>query len=117
MKYLFILLFTSPAFACMNRISPADAKKVIEAGSYQVAETLTYDGADFICIDGKNLLESDLIDGELIANPDKKFARELAEKNKAEAEKAKEEKCKNFSFKGATIAALKAEMNEWKDCK
>ena len=30
-----------------------------------------------------------------------------------EAKKAKEDKKKNFSFKGATIAALKAELNEW----
>jgi hypothetical protein len=57
-------------------------------------------------------------DGVKLVNSEaKKAAREAAEKARVEALKAKEEKCKNFSFKGATIAALRQEMNEWKECK
>jgi hypothetical protein len=112
-----LLITTTPALACLNKISPVDARRVIEAQSYQAAETLTYQGEDAICIDGKDLLVHDLIDGELVENSDKKFSKEHSEKLAEEARKAKEEKCKNFSFKGATIAALRQEMNEWKECK
>lgn len=54
---------------------------------------------------------------KLVVSPAKKAAKEAAEKAEKEAQKAKEEKCKSFQFKGATIAALRAEMNEWKECK
>jgi hypothetical protein len=117
MKYLFLLLISLPSFACMNSISPSDLKKVVESGSYQVAETLTYRGVDAVCIDDKNLLEHDLIDGELIYNSDKAFAKENSEKAARDAEIVKRDKCKSFSFKGKTIAELRQELNESLECK
>lgn len=66
---------------------------------------------------GLELRDHDLIDGQLVANPDKKFARELKEKNEKEAAKAKDDKCKSFSFKGTTIAQLRQELNESLECK
>lgn len=65
----------------------------------------------------KDLQTVDLIDGELVENPDKKFAKELAEKNAKDAAKAKEDKCKNFTFKGTTIAQLKQELNDERECR
>ena len=46
------------------------------------------------------------------ANPEAVFGKKdlTAE---VEAAKAKEDKKKNFQFKGSTIAALRAELNEW----
>lgn len=122
MKYLFLLLFSLPSFACMNRISPVDAKKVIEAQSYQVAESLTYQGTDFVCIDGKDLLVHDFINGQLVYNSDKAFARQLA-LEKAEVtrlqalaeKKAAEEFIEAFEPKGNSIAALKAEVKQLAD--
>jgi hypothetical protein len=69
------------------------------------------------CVEKVDPWTADLIDGELIPNPDKKFARELAEKNARDAEKAKEEKCKTFLFKGNTIAQLRQELNDERECR
>ena len=66
MKYLFILLFTFPAFACLNKISPLDLQKVIESGDPSQAETLTYKGEDGVCFDGIDLRLAELIDNEVI---------------------------------------------------
>lgn len=46
------------------------------------------------------------------ASPESTF-EEIDTTAEVEAAKAKEEKKKNFQFKGATIAALRAELNEW----
>lgn len=46
------------------------------------------------------------------ANPEAIF-KEKDNTAEVEAAKAKEEKKKNFQFKGNTIAALRAELNEW----
>lgn len=57
-------------------------------------------------------------DGVKLVNSEaKKAAREAAEKNAEDAKKAKEEKCKSFSFKGTTLAQLRAELNESLECK
>jgi hypothetical protein len=54
---------------------------------------------------------------KLVVSEAKKAAREKKEKDDETAAKAKEEKCKTFSFKGTNMAALRAELNEWKECK
>ncbi len=63
-------------------------------------------------------LEVFKVDGKILVNdPVKKAAREEAERLAKDAAKAKEEKCKNFSFKGTTIAQLKQELNESLECR
>lgn len=69
------------------------------------------------CVESVDPWATDFIDGELVHNSDKAFAREHSENMAREAEKAKEEKCKTFSFKGATIAALRQELNESMECR
>lgn len=118
MKYLILLLVSFPVFACKLSIPESYVPTFLNppvSGHYQKCEEKPEEKCH--CIEDKDPWATDLIDGELVHNPDKKFAREHSEKLAEEAKKAKEEKCKNFSFKGTTIAALKAELNEWKDCK
>jgi hypothetical protein len=72
-----------------------------------MTETEVYCAVEILKKDGQKLVES----------PVKKAAREQKEKNDAEVVKAKEEKCKSFSFKGTTIAQLRAELNESLECR
>jgi hypothetical protein len=115
MKILYLLILISlPVFACKNRIPESEARKAIAleagAGSKSCADLpdekcLCYDGVDWYSVD--------LIDGQLIENSDKKFAKELKERNEKDTLKAKAEKRRNFELKGKTILELKAELNEW----
>lgn len=118
MKYLILLLISFPVFACQNSLPESEARKAIalepNAGSKSCKDLPE---EKCVCYDGIDFRDADLIDGELVHNSDKKFARELKEKNEKDAEKAKEEKCKAFSFKGATIAQLRQELNESLGCK
>lgn len=113
-----IMAISLPAFSCRNTIPLSEAKKAValepNAGSKTCADLPR---EKCLCFDGVDWRETDLIDGELISNPDKKFARELAEKNREDSEKQKHDKCHSFQFKGATIAQLRSEMNEWLECK
>lgn len=119
MKYLIIFILSiNTAFACKLSIPERDVARFLAppvSGHYLKCEDYPEDKCH--CVENVDPWATDLIDGELIPNPDKKFAREHSEKMKADAKKAKEEKCKAFSFKGATIAQLRQELNESLECK
>ena len=117
MKILFLLIFISlPVFACKSKAPESIVKAMTLGQSVTGKDCSELPEEKCVCFDGIDVMDSDLIDGELIPNPDKKFARELKEKSEAEAAKAKEEKCKAFSFKGKTIAELRSELNESLEC-
>lgn len=115
---LFLLITSTPAFACKLSIPERDVARFLAppvSGHYLKCEDYPEDKCH--CVENVDPWATDYIDGELIANPDKKFARELAEKNAEDAKKAKEEKCKNFVYKGTTIAQLRQELNESLECR
>jgi hypothetical protein len=121
MKFTIIFIITFPVFACVNFIPESEAIKAIalepNAGSKTCAD-LPQERC--LCFEGIDWKEVDLIDGELIPNPDKKFARELKEKNesdalqlKLEARKLARERLKALNPDGArTIADLKAMVRD-----
>lgn len=116
--FLLILLCAFESQACKLSIPERDISRFLAppvSGHYLKCEDYPEDKCH--CVEAVDPYASDYIDGQLIPNPDKKFARELAEKNAADAEKAQEAKCKSFSFKGKTIAELKAELNESLGCR
>lgn len=121
----YILLLSSIAFADINYISPDDLASCALDGQRE------FFSKPDLCEEKKGVrclaLDSDtdckivdLIDGELIPNPDKKFARELKEKSDLDAEKAKQDarKLARERLKAAdpdrarTIADLKAMIKD-----
>lgn len=108
------IIFSTSSFACRNQLPESEVIKALNlepnAGSKSCADLPE---EKCVCYDGIDWRDAELIDGELVHNSDKAFARELAEENAEKARKEKEEKCKNFSFKGTTIAQLRTELNEW----
>jgi hypothetical protein len=116
MKTLILILL--PSLALANYMSPSDIR-ACQAGQPSVVH-LSGEKCGSDCVQvpqGFDCTIFDLIDGSLVENADKKFAKEHSEKLAKEAEAAKEEKCKAHTFKGTTIAQLRAELNEWKECK
>lgn len=118
MKILFLIIFISlPVFACKSKAPESIIRAMVNGQQVAGKDCSELPEEACVCFDGIELKDHDYIDGELIPNSDKKFAREVAEKNAQDAAKAKEDKCKNFSFKGSTIAALRAELNESLECR
>jgi hypothetical protein len=120
MKIILILvfIFSFNSFACRNFIPESEARKAValepDAGS-KTCQDLPQEKC--LCFDGVDWRDTDLVDGQLVLNPDKKFARELAEKSAKESEekaaldaKSAEELIQNFDFKATTIAGLKTEL-------
>ncbi len=116
---IFIFLFVSfPALACRLGIPESYVQTFLNppvSGHYEKCESKPSEKCH--CVEDIDPWTHDFINGELVYNSDKAFAKELADKNAKDAEEAKKSKCKDFSFKGSTIAALKLELNEWKDCR
>jgi hypothetical protein len=116
---IYIFFFVSfPALACQLSIPERDIARFLAppvSGHYLKCED--YPDDKCICVENIDPWATDLIDDELVYNSDKAFARENSEKAAKDAEKAKEDKCKNFSFKGNTIAQLRQELNESLGCR
>lgn len=83
-----------------------ESEQICDLGKVIRTETEVYCAVEAYKKDGVKLVESEA----------KKAAKIAANKALADAEKAKADKCKNFSFKGSTIAQLKAELNESLEC-
>lgn len=118
MKYLIILFLSiNTAFACQLSIPERDITRFLNppvSGHYLKCEDYPEDKC--VCVESVDPYATDLIDGELVYNADKAFARELFLKSSDDTKKAKETKCKSFSFKGSTIAQLRNELNESLEC-
>lgn len=120
MKYIIVVLsfISMPALACKLSIPESYIPTFLAPpviGHYQKCEDRPKDKCH--CVENVDPWTTDFIDGELVHNSDKKFAKELAEKNAEQARIQKEEKCREFRFNGTTIAALREEMNGWLECK
>jgi hypothetical protein len=124
LKYLFAFTYSialfGPAFA--NFMSSSDFQSCSSGGEYTVyiREDICQQEKGERCLSvhsGMICGDYDLIDGSLILNPDKVFARELAAKTKVEAEAARlaeiaaaEAIIDNFDFKATTVNGLKSEF-------
>lgn len=118
------LITSTPALACQLGIPESEAIKAINlepnAGSKSCADSPE---EKCVCYEGKDWATSDLVDGELVYNSDKAFAKErkeqsekdavkLAEQKKIDAIKAVKDSAPLEDAKGSTVAALRAEVNE-----
>ncbi len=112
---IFIFLLVSfPVLACKLSIPESYVPTFLNppvSGHYEKCESKPSEKC--VCVETVDPWINDYIDGSFVYNSDKDFQKKLKE----DAKKAAEDKCLNFSFKGSTIAALKIELNEWKDCK
>ena len=62
MKYLILFtLFISNSYACLNKINPSELVKVLQANDPSIAESLSYQGEDFVCYDNIDLRHFDLL--------------------------------------------------------
>ena len=96
-KLLFIALTLYPfaSFACKLSIPESYIPTFLTppvSGHYKKCEEAPEEKC--VCVESVDPWSTDLIDGELVQNSDKKFARDLKVKNEAEAEKISEEKRK-----------------------
>lgn len=104
------ILFNTSLFAATGFISESAVRACGEGEVisvfYEQGECEKSGEKCFMITHEQNCKDFDLIDGELIPNHDKKFARELAEKNRAEAEKEREE---TRNTRKARLKSLKKE--------
>lgn len=83
MKYLILFtLFISNSYACLNKINPDELAKVLQANDPSIAESLSYQGEDFVCYDNVDLRFAELIDNltlDYIAKLDEQSCLDIAD--------------------------------------
>jgi hypothetical protein len=112
---LFLIFVSTPTLACLSQAPESIVKAMIAGQSVAGKDCSELPEERCVCFDGKDLAVFDLIDGELVENSDKKFARGLREKADKDAEDSKKARraaakdvLKSFSCAGAnTVAAAK----------
>ncbi len=114
--WFYVFFYVIEAKACQLSIPESYVPTFLNppvSGHYKKCEEAPEEKC--VCVENVDPWATDLIDGELVPNSDKKFARELKEKKERDDEVSKRDKRKNFKFTGKTIAELRDQMNEWLD--